>query len=300
MAYTEIQERGNKKSYYRTHSVRDGDRVTKKRIYLGSNLSKEELSKAELDADRELGILASLLTDEDIELLESIKQKYANEPNITKSNRYEAFITLFTHDSTSIEGNTLTLQETGSLLFDDATPTGKAMREINEVIGHKNAFDFMLEYDGDITRKFILELHSLTMRDAVDEKYKNQVGSYRKVQVFIRGVNWTPPSPEDVPNDMKDLLIWYSKNKDKVHPLVTAIYFHIGFEIVHPFIDGNGRVGRLLLNFILHKNGYPMVNIPNKEKNRYYKALQEAQMKGNLRPFIDMVLELMKKSDLLF
>ncbi|MCK5398293.1 MAG: Fic family protein, partial [Thermoplasmata archaeon] len=73
-----------------------------------------------------------------------------------------------------------------------------------------------------------------------------------------------------------------------------------GFEIVHPFIDGNGRVGRILMNFILHKNGYPMVNIPNKEKNRYYKALQEAQMEGNLRPFIDMMLELMKESDLMF
>ncbi len=280
--------------------MRDGDKVTKKRIYLGSDLSKEELSKAELDADRELGILDSLLTYEDIEILESTKQKYVQEPDITKINRYEAFITLFTHDSTSIEGNTLTLQEAGSLLFDDATPTGKTVREINEVIGHKNAFDFMLDYEKDISRKFICELHSLTMKDTIDEKYNEQIGRYRKVQVFIRGTDWTPSAPEDVQNDMRDLLIWYSKNKEKIHPLVTAIYFHVGFEIVHPFIDGNGRVGRLLMNFILHKNDYPMVNIPNKEKNRYYKALQDAQLEGNLRPFIDMMLELMKESDLLF
>lgn len=280
--------------------MRDGDKVTKKRIYLGSDLSKEELKKAEQDADRELGILDSLLIDEDIELLESVKQRYAQEPEITENNRYEAFVTLFTHDSTSIEGNTLTLQEAGSLLFDDATPTGKTVREINEVIGHKKAFDYMLEYNDDITRKFILELHSLTMKDTIDEKYKDQIGNYRKVQVFIRGTDWTPPSPEDVPNDMRDLLIWYSKNNDKIHPLVTAIYFHVGFEIIHPFIDGNGRVGRLLMNFILHKNDYPMVNIPNKEKSRYYNALQEAQMGGNLRPFIDMMLDYMKESDLMF
>ncbi|MCK5398099.1 MAG: Fic family protein, partial [Thermoplasmata archaeon] len=197
-------------------------------------------------------------------------------------------------------GNTLTLQEAGSLLFDDATPTGKTVREINEVIGHKNAFDFMLDYEKDISRKFICELHSLTMKDTIDEKYNEQIGRYRKVQVFIRGTDWTPSAPEDVQNDMRDLLIWYSKNKEKIHPLVTAIYFHVGFEIVHPFIDGNGRVGRLLMNFILHKNNYPMVNIPNKEKNRYYKALQDAQLEGNLRPFIDMMLELMKESDLLF
>ena len=300
MAYTEVQKRGNKNHYYRARSVRDGKKVTKKRIFLGTDLSEEELAKAELDADRELGILDSLLSDEDIALLDSIKQKYAQEPEITKNNRYETFITLFTHDSTSIEGNTLTLQEAGSLLFDDASPTGKTLREINEIIGHKKAFDFMLDYDDGISRKFICELHSLTMKDTVDEKYNDQIGSYRKVQVFIRGTDWTPPSPEDVQDDMRDLLIWYSKNKKKVHPLVTAIYFHVGFEIVHPFIDGNGRVGRLLMNFILHKNGYPMVNIPNKEKNIYYKALQDAQREGDLRPFIDMILNLMENSDLLF
>ncbi|MCK5309882.1 MAG: Fic family protein [Thermoplasmata archaeon] len=300
MAYTEVQKRGNKNHYYRARSVRDGKKVTKKRIFLGTDLSEEELAKAELDADRELGILDSLLSDEDIALLDSIKQKYAQEPEITKNNRYETFITLFTHDSTSIEGNTLTLQEAGSLLFDDASPTGKTLREINEIIGHKKAFDFMLDYDEGISRKFICELHSLTMKDTTDEKYMNQIGSYRTVQVFIRGLDWTPPPPKEVQNYMRDLLTWYSKNKKKAHPLVAAIYFHVGFEIVHPFIDGNGRVGRILMNFILHKNGYPMVNIPNKEKNRYYKALQEAQMEGNLRPFIDMMLELMKESDLMF
>jgi Fic family protein len=81
---------------------------------------------------------------------------------------------------------------------------------------------------------------------------------------------------------------------------VLAIYFHVGFETVHPFVDGNGRVGRLLMNFILHKNDLPMVNIPNLQRNRYYDVLHEAQVRGNLRPFIEFVLELYKGNQLMF
>jgi Fic family protein len=126
------------------------------------------------------------------------------------------------------------------------------------------------------------------------------VGVYRSVQVFIRGVEWVPAAPEDVPRDMATLLSWYAKNRKKVHPLVLAIYFHVGFETVHPFVDGNGRVGRLLMNFILHRNGLPMLNIPNERRLGYYDVLEEAQVNGNLRPFIEFVIELYEESKLVF
>lgn len=300
MVYTEVQKRGGKRYYYRTVSERTGKSVSKKRKYMGANLGRKELARAEQEADRELGILGSLLTPDEIELLDLIREEYAREQELTRSNRYEAFATLFTHNSTAIEGNTLSLQETGDLLFDGIAPSGKSMIEINEILGHKRAFDVMLEHEGGITRKFILELHGLVMEGTLSPEYSSQIGKYRTVQVYIRGVEWTPPGPGDVPADMKALLTWYSKNRRRVHPLVLAVYFHIGFEIVHPFIDGNGRVGRLLLNLILHRNGYPMVNIPNSGKYEYYDALQEAQDNGNLRPFIDMMLRLLKENDLKF
>ena len=300
MAYTEIKKKGKNKYYYRVRSVRNGEKVSKKRIYLGNGLSKKELAEAEKDADRELGVLDSLLTAEDIKILDKIKKKYAKEPKITSDNRYEAFTSLFTHDSTAIEGNTLTLQETASLLFDEIVPSQRALREINEVLNHKKAFDFILGYDEDITKRFICDLHKLVIKDTLSEELEAQIGRYRTVQVYIRGLDWIPPGPKDVPEDMKNLLTWYSKNKSKLHPLVVAIYFHVGFETVHPFVDGNGRVGRLLLNFILHKNEYPMVNIPNVERYRYYEALREAQVEGNLRPFIDFLIELLKESKIFF
>lgn len=300
MAYTEVKKKGGKKYYYRAVSVRDGKKVSKKRKYLGKDLSKKELARAELEADRELGVLERLLTPEDIEALEKIRGAYAREPEATYENRYEAFITQFTHDSTAIEGNTLTLQETGSLLFDNVSPSGKKLEEINEVIGHRKAFDLMLGHTGDITREFIYELHSLVMKDTISPKFDQQIGQYRTEQVYIRGLDWRPPAPKDVPGDMKALLVWYSKNKNRLHPLVVAIYFHVGFEVVHPFIDGNGRVGRLLMNFILHKNGFPMVNIPNSERLSYYGVLGKAQMEGDLRPFIDFMIELLEDSRIMF
>jgi Fic family protein len=120
------------------------------------------------------------------------------------------------------------------------------------------------------------------------------------VQVYISGVEWMPPPPWDVPKGIRNLLSWYSRNKGKLHPLVLASYFHVGFEMVHPFVDGNGRVGRLLMNLILHRHGYPMINIPNEEKFRYYHTLEAMQDDGDLRPFVEYMVELMGKGEVLF
>lgn len=99
--------------------------------------------------------------------------------------------------------------------------------------------------------------------------------------------------------EMRTLLRWYNMNKNKLHPLVLTTYFHIAFEAIHPFIDGNGRTGRLLLNFILHKNNYPMINIPNKKKLEYYRCLEEAQQKNNLRDFIKFLLQILNEKETL-
>jgi Fic family protein len=300
MVFTEIQERNGRKYYYRVVTYRDGKKVKNKKKYLGVDLKKTDLSKAESQADIELGILSALLTHEEILELEKIKKQYSKQPKATFENRYEAFVSQFTHDSTAIEGNTLTLQETAGLLFDEIIPSAKPLREVNEVLNHRKAFDSVLDYDGDITRDFILKLHELVMKDTLSPEKNNQIGRFRNVQVYIRGVNWIPPAPEDVPKDMRTLLSWYTKNKKKLPPIVVATYFHIGFETVHPFIDGNGRVGRLLLNFILHKNGYPMINIPLEKRYEYYDCLLAAQVDGSLRPFVDLLLELLRKSKLMF
>lgn len=299
MVYTEIKEKDGRKYYYRVISQRKGKKVNKKRIYLGVDLDKEKLYDKEKKADKELMLLSTLLTDEEKKELERIKKEYANQPKANLENRYESFISLFTYDSTNIEGNTLTLQETSQLLFEGRTPR-KSLREINEVINHKQAFDYFLKFKGKISKNFILNLHNLVVKDTLRPELINQIGKYRTLQVYIRGTEWLPPKPEEVPNEMASLLSWYTKNKNKVHPLVLSAYFHSAFETIHPFVDGNGRVGRLLMNFILHKEGYPMINIPNKRKHEYYNALEASQLKGDLRLLVKFLFNLIKEEKIIF
>jgi len=298
MAHNEIQEKKGNKYYYRVKSVRRGKQVIKERIYLGVNLNSEELKKKEKEADMRLNILSVALSKEELRLLNELKRDFSKEPIENYKNRYEAFCSLFAYDSTGIEGNTFTLSETSHLLFEGIVPKEKSLREVNEVINHKKAFDFILSYNGEITREFILKLHELVVINTLEDYLSSQIGKYRKVQVFVGGS--IPPKPEEVPEKMATLIRWYSINKNKLNPLILATYFHAEFEKVHPFVDGNGRVGRLLMNFILNKHKFPMINIPKKNKFRYYEVLQTAQYKRDIKPFLKFLIDLLKKEKLRF
>jgi len=299
MVYTEIKEKNGKKYFYRVLSIRKGPRIEKKRIYLGVDLDKKNLTDKEKLADKELMLLSTLLNEKEKKELEKIKKEYLNQHKANLENRYESFVSLFTYDSTNIEGNTFTLQETSRLLFENITPR-KSMREINEVINHKKAFDFILNNKKDMSKELILQIHKLVIQNTLRPELENQIGKYRTLQVYIRGTQWLPPKPEDVPKEMGSLLTWYSKNKKVLHPLILAAYFHSAFETIHPFVDGNGRVGRLLMNFILHKHKYPMINIPNKKKHIYYQSLEESQLKGDLRGLIKFLFDLLKEEKIRF
>ncbi len=296
MVTTEVRVRGKKKNYYRAVSIREGNTIRKRRVFLGSDLDEAGLKAAELRADEELDPLAHLLDADDLKRLEMIRRSYQRLPPSTFRNRYETFMTSLTHDSTAIEGNTLTLRETGSLLFEAITPSTRPLKDILEVLNHREALDLILSTENDISKDLILKLQSIILKGTLDAGLNDQIGRYRTLQVYIRGTNWMPPSPQEVPKDMTTLLRWYSRNKNRLHPVIVASYFHIGFELVHPFVDGNGRVGRLLLNHILHRNGFPMVNIPNSRKNEYYDHLETGQVKGDIGPFVSFMIELMERN----
>lgn len=297
MTYTEIQKKGNKTYYYRVRSIRKARKVAKVRQYLGKNLSKDKLRKLELEADKKLNSsLNSLLTEKEILILDQIKKNYFKLPKENYQNRYEAFLAQFTYNTNAIEGNTLSLQETSYVLFENRTPEGKSLREINEVLNHKKAFDFILQHKKDIDKRLICKLQEIIISNTLKEELKPQIGKYREIQVYIRGADFTPPKSNEVKREMKNLLFWYSRNKKGLHPIILAAYFHAAFEYIHPFVDGNGRTGRLLLNFILHKNNFPMINIPNSKKLEYYKCLEEAR-KGNLRRFIKFLFDIMVSTE---
>jgi len=297
MAYTEVQQKGSNKYYYRAKSMRKGNKVNKVRKYLGKNLSKDKLKRLEREVDIELERpLAKLLSDKEIKLLNAIKKEHQKGCKKNFQLKYEAFVSKFTYDTNAIEGSTLTLMETSAIIFDNITPKGRSPREVNEAINHKKAFDFMLKYKGKINKKFICRLQGMIVANTLKEVLEDQSGVYRTCQVYIRGASFLPPKPSRVGKEMAALFAWHKRNKGKLHPVIVAAYFHSAFESIHPFVDGNGRTGRLLINFILHKSGFPMVNIPVKKRLDYFDALEKAR-KGNLKDMMKMIVFLMSTKE---
>jgi Fic family protein len=196
----------------------------------------------------------------------------------------------YTFESNRIEGNTLTLKETDLVINEGLTISGKSMREHLEAINHKEAIAFMkqlAEQNKPITESDVLSLHQLVLR-GIDS---NHAGRYRGVQVMIKGSKHLPPAPYLVAKQMEDFFLWVQANKAKHHPVVLAAEIHERLVTIHPFIDGNGRTSRLLMNLILLQHGYVIANIKGDAKSRmsYYAALEQAQVAGNKDSFVMLV-----------
>ena len=186
----------------------------------------------------------------------------------------EEFVVEFTYNSNAIEGNTLTLRET-DLVLRGLTIDQKPLKDHMEAVGHKEAFDFVLELvknDTPITESVIKQVHYLVLADKKEDR-----GIYRKVPVRIMGAQNQPVQPYLIEPKMEKLLIDYNDSKD--HIVTKLARFHIEFEGIHPFIDGNGRTGRLLVNLELMKAGFPPIDIKFTDRLSYYKAFDEYYIK---------------------
>ena len=178
----------------------------------------------------------------------------------------EDFMIDYTYNSNAIEGNTLTLDETALVLKEGITVGGKPLRHHLEAIGHRDAYYYvedLVKNQVPVSEKSIKDIHSLVLMDRQMDK-----GVYRSVPVRVGG--FQPCQPYEVPIQMERLMIDYGGEMQNLHVIERAAVFHLKFETIHPFIDGNGRVGRLLLNFELMKEGYPPVNIKFTDRTKYY------------------------------
>ncbi len=194
----------------------------------------------------------------------------------------------WTYHSNAIEGNTLTKTETKVVLEDGITIGGKTVREHLEAINHKEAILFLEELVKDhqsITERVIKELHGLILR-GIDSK---NAGVYRHQNVLISGATHTPPDPVVVPEQMERLILWYHENETVLHPVMRASILHSEFVKIHPFVDGNGRTARLLMNVDLMKSGYPPIIIRNDQRLKYYEALDTSHTSGVYDDFIQLV-----------
>ena len=231
----------------------------------------------------------------DFERISAKKIKY--EQNKSKINSvtlssYEIDFELrFTHNSTAIEGNTLTLMETKVVLEDGVSIGGKELREIYEVVNHKKAYEYVkkcIAENKPLTENIVKDLHAILTENIIVG------GIYRNQEVRISGAGFTPPAGTEMYVQIKSFYEDLKYKKD-LNPIELAAWTHAEFVRIHPFVDGNGRTSRLLMNYQLMINGYLPVSVDKEDRLDYYNALEQYAAHGNLEPFSDFVADLEEK-----
>ncbi|MGI8373015.1 Fic family protein [Priestia megaterium] len=210
-------------------------------------------------------------------------------PKYTLKSLREKLLLEWTYNTNAIEGNTLTMNET-KVVLEGITVGGKTMREHLEVINHRDAIAYVEEIvqKGEpLTEWQIKNLHRLVLK-GIDDEY---AGVYRDQQVFIAGAKHTPPAPYLIKEQMEQLIKWYENEAQKLHPVERGAMLHAIFVGIHPFIDGNGRPSRLLLNLELMKAGFPAVVIKVENRLAYYEALDKSHTTKNYQDFIQLIVK---------
>lgn len=301
--HIEARTIGRNVKYYLACSYRRNGKVKKARVYLGSNLSESELSERKKSAEAKINEkMASInsirdpfhtvLSSSEARELQSLEAKGAIRVLHLTEDDWLKFSEAFTFNTNAIEGSKVTLQEVKSILEDGEWPKDKSKEDISETYGVAEAIKYTRETREHFSLELTKKLHAIVFKNS-----KPFAGKFRSkgVEVVVADgfgniVHRGAPSTE-IASLLKKLVEWYGENKKKYSPLVLAAVVHNQFENIHPFQDGNGRVGRLLMNNILLKRSKPPINIQLKNRTAYYYALQEYQRNGNLRPTIELMLK---------
>ena len=296
--YIEKRKVGKSIKYYLVYSYREKKEVKKIRRYLGINLSAEALQKKRAAAEIQIKEKLEQLNTEIFNFSLSKKQ-------IEKLNRYDSkikvwhledwswktFTEQFVYNTNAIEGSTVQEKDVPEILHRDNPKDS----EEKETKGVAKAVSLIRKTKEDVSLGLIKKLHKLCFKDS-----KSFAGKIRGVDVTVENIygeilHWGAPFAQ-LPSLLDEMINWYKKNKNMFKPLVLAAIMHNQFEHIHPFQDGNGRVGRLLLNFILIKNKYPPINISLENRAEYYQTMQEYSKSQNLKPTMLFLIKQYKKT----
>lgn len=258
--------------YYLEHNIREGKKVSKKQLYLGDRVPKniEELKKK---------FMLEIYTEKWFSSFDKIKSNYNKHkkqlPVSARKKELGQFAVKFTYNTQRIEGSTLTLKQTAHLLEHGITPSNRPIDDVKEAENHKKVFYETLEYKKDLTLQIILLWHKKLFLDTKADI----AGKIRNHGVAIGMSKFVPPTPIELDALLGEFFNWYKKVKNKLHPVELVALVHLKFVTIHPFGDGNGRLSRLMMNFVLNKHGFPMLDIPYEKRTGYYNALERSQMK---------------------
>lgn len=302
MTYIEKQKKGNQIYYYISHSLRLDGKVKKIRVYMGkfdkelsedeeNNLLLENLDKLDDKIDE---LHPELSTDYDHKLFFEIEEIVFSKPDLLQieivKKRFqkikenidyylklrENFVFEHSYNSTKVEGNTLTKKETKLLLEEGILSELKEVREANEVLNISQALDYIEEYNEELTVDFICEVHRIVTKNTLKD-FRNE-GKLRPtgINVYMSGSDYkNVPGGKLVSKYLKDSIVGFNSyyKKDK---LGAVVRFYASFIANHPFVDGNGRTSRILLNFLLRKEGLPYINYEAKEHLRHIEGIDKS------------------------
>lgn len=199
------------------------------------------------------------------------------------------FILTFIHNSTAIEGNTLTKLEAKTIIEDGIAIGGKTLREIYEVVNHKKAYEYVKKSIGEkvaLSEDVVKDLHSILTENIFVG------GIYRDMSVRISGAGFKPPCGHEMFVQIKNFYLDLSDKEKTLNPIELAAWTHAEFVRIHPFIDGNGRTARLLMNYQLLSKGFLAVSVTKEDRLQYYNALEEFAVNRNLTPFAEYLAKL--------
>lgn len=264
--------------YYLEHSLRKNGKIEKKELYLGKEIPKDiEKIKKEF--------ISEIYNETWLNQLDRIKENYSKEqkktPISAKEKEIENFMIKFTYNTQRIEGSKLTLRDTANLLEKGETPK-KPLRDVKEAEANKKLFYEMLNYKKDLNFQIALLWNKILLENTKPDI----AGKIRNHGVAISGSKFIPPLAIELDNLLKEFFDWYNKNKSKLHPAILSALVHLKFVTIHPFSDGNGRISRLMMNFVLKNNGFPMLDIPYENRNGYYTALERSQINKEDKIFL--------------
>lgn len=215
-------------------------------------------------------------------------------PEATLRSVREDMAIRLTYHSNAIEGNTLTLQET-RVVLEGITIAGRSVREHLEAVNHRQAIDLLEDFvtrDEALSERLIREIHQIILQ-GID---RSHAGIWRPVNVLIAGARHRPSDALLVPEEMSRFVAWYHAEGATLHPVERAARVHADFVKIHPFVDGNGRTSRLLMNLELMRAGFPAAIIPVERRLDYYQALDQAHVDGDYAPFLDLVCDVVEAS----
>ncbi len=296
--FVEKRKSGKNIKYYLVHSYKSKCITKKIRRYLGQNLIKGKLLELKLKAEKIIKLQIQELNTEVFDFFLTPAQinslnRLDDKIKIVHLNKYQIkdFENQFIFNTNAIEGSEVLLEEVPEIL----NKKNITKDDEKETKGLAKAIEYVFNTKQELTLSLIKKLHKLCF-----EKTKNFAGCLRTVEVVIRDsqgniIHKGVPAVK-VEQELKEMITWYEKNKFKFKPLILAGIIHNQFETIHPFQDGNGRIGRLLLNFILFKHDYPPINILLTDRGEYYYTLQKWQNEHELKSTIEFLIKQYKKT----